>query len=214
MAREQTRTHTHHNYHLLRSSDLALILIGFLSLGVLRADLAVTAGFLFAIPYLFATKRTTLLSHLALAFFLAVLWMIAAKDTYQYNKPFLTVFGINTFPLFAWTIGLLALYLIYSHIEHRFHKEPLVAKLLIFLAIYWPLLIIGETIAYHVFNVRNLATAMYPGLPFCNCLHAPPWMQAGYFLLGLIFLALCYVFDLENPHLTARLKPALAKNQP
>ena len=48
-----------------------------------------------------------------------------------------------------------------------------------------------ETISYHILEIRNLATANYKGLPICNCVHAPLWMQISYFIIGpLYFLVL------------------------
>ena len=64
--------------------------------------------------------------------------------------------------------------------------------------IFWALLILAEVLGYHVFEIRNAATGMYPGLPICDCIHAPPWMQAVYFALGPLYYGLLKMFKLER----------------
>ncbi len=58
-------------------------------------------------------------------------------------------------------------------------------------------LISVETIAYHLFGMQNLTAAAYPGIPICNCMHAQPWMQLSYFLLGPIYFIALKVFKVR-----------------
>ena len=44
--------------------------------------------------------------------------------------------------------------------------------------------VIAETVGYHLLGIHNIGTSQYVGLPLCDCLHAPIWMQIGYFSLG------------------------------
>jgi len=181
-------------------ADKVISIIVVLLLGIFRPDYVVIAAFILIIPYLALTQRNILFYHLMVASAVALIWMFIAKNQYEYNQAFLTIFGINLYPLFAWAIGLFAIYTIYSHYEHILKEQGYVKKILLFLMFYWPLLILGETIGYHVFNIHNIITASYVGLPLCDCIHAPRWLQISYFLLGPIFFTVAYILKLENPH--------------
>jgi len=182
--------------HLDRILSIVVIIL----LGVFKPDLVVIVVFFLIIPYLLLTQRKALLYHLIVAFFIALLWVFIAKDEYSYNSGFITIAGFSLYPLFSWATGLFALYLIYSHYEHKLKKQTFIKKLGLFTIFYWPMLIVVETIAYHIFDIKNLAAAAYRGLPLCDCIHAPLWMQIGYFSIGIIFFLLCYKLGLENPH--------------
>ncbi|MBL7054392.1 hypothetical protein ISS05_01390 [Candidatus Woesearchaeota archaeon] len=183
--------------------DIILSVVVVISLGVFKPDLVVIAAFFLIIPYLLLTQRKALLYHLIVAFFIALLWMLIAKNEYSYNSGFITIAGFSLYPLFSWTLGLFGLYFIYSHYEHKLKKQKFIQKLGLFILFYWPLLIIAESVAYHIFNIKNIAAAAYSGLPFCDCIHAPLWMQISYFSLGIIFFLACYKLGLENPHFRA-----------
>lgn len=187
-------------------ADKILSVVIILLLGVFKPDYVVIAAYLLIIPYLFLTQRKILFKHLFISSVVALIWMLIAKNQYGYNQDFIAIFGINLFPLFAWAIGLFIVYIIYSHYEHILKECGFVKKLILFVIIYVPLLIAVETIAYHLFNIKNLAAAAYPGLPICDCIHAPLWMQASYIALGPIFFSLCYMLKLENPHFKIKKK--------
>ena len=180
--------------------DRILSIIVVLLLGIFKPDLVVIVAFFLIIPYLLLTQRKILIYHLIVAFLISLIWMLIAKNHYSYNQLFLSILGINLYPLFSWTIGLFVLYVVYSHYEHKLKEQIFSKKIILFIAFYWPILIIVETIAYHLFNIKNTSTAIYKGLPLCNCMHAPIWMQIGYFSIGIVFFVLCYVLKLENPH--------------
>ena len=183
-------------------ADKIFTIVVILFLGIYRPDYVVIAAYFLLIPYLVLTQRSSLLYHLLAASIVAITWMLIAKKQYGYNHEFLTLFGINLYPLFAWAVGLFLIYVLYSHYEHILKEEGFLKQFLLFIAFYIPLLIAVEAIAYHVFNIHNVAAAAFPGLPICNCLHAPRWVQLAYFAMGPIFFLLCYFLKLENPHLS------------
>tara|TARA_Y100000310_G_scaffold221415_1_gene222985 strand:- start:1629 stop:2297 length:669 start_codon:yes stop_codon:yes gene_type:complete len=177
---------------------MAIIFVVFL--GIFRPDAIVIIGYFILFPYLLITKRKNAFLHLCIASIVALIWTIIASKQYGYNQEMWMFLGLNTFPLFAWASGLFTIYLIYSHWEHKLKFKTPVKKLLLFIALYWPMLLILETVGYHYFNIQNVATAIYAGLPLCNCMYAPLWMQISYFALGPIYFIVCELIGLENPH--------------
>jgi len=181
-------------------ADKALFILVIALLGILRPDFLMIGVYLMLFPYLFLTARKIAFYHLFVSSLMALIWVIIAKNQYGYNQDMLLIFGLNSFPLFAWASGLFAAYLIYSHWEHKIKFAGFFKKILLFTAIYWPILLFLETISYHLFNIRNLATAAYVGLPICNCIHAPSWMQIAYFAMGPLYFGIYKLIGLENPH--------------
>lgn len=171
-----------------------------LFLGIFRPDYVVIAAYFLLIPYLFLTQRMLLFYHLIVSSGVALIWVVIAKNEYGYNIDFITIGDINLYPLFAWAIGLFFTYVLYSHYEHILKRQGYIRKILLYAAFYIPPLIAVETIAYHWSNIHNIATAAFSGLPLCDCIHAPHWMQASYFAVGPIFFTICYLLKLENPH--------------
>ncbi len=180
--------------------DKIITLLIFFLLAIFRPDLVMIGAYILLFPYLYLTSRKRLIYHLFVSSGVALIWMIFAHNQYGYNKEMLTIFGITIYPLFAWATGLFLTYILYSHLEHKINSKSYAKKMLLFIAIYWPLLISIETIAYHVFNIQNASAAIYNGIPFFNCIHAPIWMQISYFALGLIYFGICELIGLENPH--------------
>ena len=181
-------------------ADKAIYILVVILLGVFRPDVLMICVYFMLYPYLFLTARKNAFYHLYVSSLIALIWMLIASNQYRYNREMLTIFGMNTFPLFAWASGLFAAYLIYSHWEHKFKFASPIKKLMLFAAFYLPIIISVETIAYHVFNIKNLSTAVYVGLPVCDCIHAPRWMQISYLALGPIYFGICELIGLENPH--------------
>lgn len=190
----------------LISADITVIIIGILLLGVFRPDYVVMFLYLAVMIYLLLTKRKNLVEHLLLATGLAFIWMTIAKNQYGYNQQFLTFAGYSVFPLFAWSLGLFGAYLLYSHFEHILAKKNVYLSMLWFTLGYAFALILLESLSYHVFDIQNVATGMYAGIPIGNCLHAPTWMKISYFSLGPVFISMCYILGLENPHVKIKNK--------
>ena len=183
---------------LIIDSIFSIIVI--VLIGLIRPDYIIIATYFLIILYLIISERKKFFYHFLIASLIAIIWMIIAKNEYGYNQDYLTIYGFNTFPLFSWAIGLFAIYVLYSHIEHIFIEKGFIKKLILFSILFIPILIFVETLGYYVFDIHNIATDNFKGLPICNCIHAPWWMQLSYILLGPIFFSICYLLKLENPH--------------
>ncbi len=170
--------------------DKSLITITFVFFGLFRADLVIMMVYLLLVPYIYITNRKSTLLYLALASILSVLWAIFARDQYGYNTEFINIYGVNIFPLFAWAAGLFAMRILFDNLVSFFPKDSEYRKFAKFSIIYFILLVSAEYIAYHHLNIQNVSTSQYEGLPFCDCLHAPRWMQFSYFAMGPFFFIL------------------------
>lgn len=156
-------------------------------------DLLLGCALLLVIVYIGVFKKSELIRPLLIAAGLAVAWTFLAREEYGYNAPVTVIYSVNLYALFAWTLSMLLSYQIYKLLHRRFPVKKLWAKLLLYNSFYLPLLILFETVAYYNLGIVNLATAQYSGLPICNCLHAPHWMQLSYILMGSVYMILVYV---------------------
>jgi hypothetical protein len=137
--------------------------------------------------------------------FISFVWVLIGKDMYSYNYAFFEVRGFDWFPFLVWGVGLYLIYGFYLLLTKNLKEVGFLKRLFIFLAIYWPILILAETVGYHFFGIHDLSTAAYPGLPICDCMHSPRWMQAVYFSLGPIYFFVCsYLKLINNPKNDAR----------
>ncbi len=169
-------------------------------LGILPPDLFMIGVYVFIYFYMFLTGRRKALPYILLSTIYAIIWVYNANGSYGYNQEMLVIFKMNALPLFAWASGLFGAYFIYAHFERKLKKPNFFKELLLFAVIYWVFLLGIETVAYHVFNIQNIATAnTYPGLPFCDCIHTPKWMQTMYLLNGPIYFTVCKLLRFENP---------------
>jgi hypothetical protein len=178
--------------------DKGVYLVGLGSLGLFRPDYALAGVLLFLFPYLYYTRRMGAFAHLALAGSVSFLWVLLAHAQYQYNQPLWTFFGLPIFTFLGWTLGLTGAYLLYAHWEQKY-ATPF-GKFCAFTLFFWVLLILTESNSYHLFGIQNSLTASFQGLPLCDCIHAPRWMQIAYFLLGPLYFLLCEAIGLEHPH--------------
>jgi len=170
--------------------DKLLIISTFLLFGLFRADLVIMVVYILILPYVYLTNRKSELMFLFLASALSVLWALLARDQYGYNTDFISFYGYNIFPLFAWAAGLFAMRVLFNNISNYFPKDSEYRKFAKFSFIYFFLLVTAEYLAYHHLNIQNISTSQYQGLPFCDCLHAPRWMQFSYFAMGPVFFIL------------------------
>jgi len=143
-------------------------------------------------------KGKKLFSHFFVSFLVIFFWLAMVKDWYYYNHRFFEIYGINLLPLTFGTIGLFFIYLVYAFVLSGLKESNPIKQFIIFIAIAWVILIAAETIGYYLFDIHNLKTANYPGLPICNCIHAPAWMKLGYFLIGPIYIFICHLLKLET----------------
>ena len=165
---------------------------------VFRPDILAIIVYLSLYVYLILTKRKKDIVYLLMSSLLAIVWTVLARNNYGYNREMIHIFGLSAFPLFAWATGLAALYLVYHDIEQIFMKNNgWLKRFVLFTILYFLFIIVLETIAYHVFDIRNVATEIYPGLPICDCIHAPKWMQLSYFLIGPIYFIICRNYKLK-----------------
>jgi hypothetical protein len=182
----------------IKYTDISLYLVGFILLGVIRHDILFIVAYFLLYPYLTITKRKKEITYLIVASVISLIWVLFANKQYGYNKEVFFVFGLNTAPLFAWAVGLFAIYFLYSAIEKKLYLKNIFTQTGVFITLYWTLLITIETIGYHVFDIKNLTAAMYSGLPLCNCIHAPLWMQIAYFLIGPMYFCVIKLMIVKN----------------
>jgi hypothetical protein len=183
--------------HLL-FADITVFLSIVALMIIFRPDMVLVAVYVLIFPYLYVTGRKSAFFHLIVSSIVGLIWVLIANNQYGYGRDMIRLFGLHTFPLLAWPLGLLGAYLAYSYAEHKIKITNRIKKFILFIVMYWSLLIASETIAYHVFIFRNVATSMYAGLPLCDCIHAPWWMQLAYVAMGPIYFGICEVLGLEN----------------
>jgi hypothetical protein len=171
-------------------SDSLLIMLSLLAMRFMRQDLALIAASVVIVPYLMLTQRKNHIPLLIIAFLISLVWNLVAQGLYAYGIGELVISGVNLYSLLAWALGLFSVYLVYLAIACQV-KISLPKRAMIFLAIYWPLIIAAETLAYHVFKFRNLAATAYPGLPVCDCIHGPLWLQLAYLSMGPLYFLVC-----------------------
>jgi hypothetical protein len=126
------------------------------------------------------------ITAIILSILLSAIWLNFSHDFYLYNHNFLNFGQAVVYPFIAWLIGLVLLFFIYEKISRK--ASDFLAAFMLTVLIYWLSLLVLETFSFHVLDIKNLATDAYPGLPLCDCLHAPRWMQATYFVLGPFYL--------------------------
>lgn len=182
---------------------ILLDLLGFfaalLILVVVPADVATPLIYVLVLIYLLVFRRIADVKRMGLATIIGVTWMIFAKDMYQYVGSFYTVAGINIFPLFAVPIALMGIWVLYQAVSVFLASKSFHWRIGLFtIFVNWPVLILVEYLGYHWLDIQNASTSQYAGLAFCDCLHAPWWMQLTYFAFGPIFFALCYALDLHH----------------
>lgn len=169
-------------------------------LAIFKPNLVLIGAYFLLLPYLILSKRIEALKYLIVSSLIALIWILFANDLYGYNKEMILFFGFNSFPLFAWSLGLFTIMMMYLHWNYILRTRIFIFKFIFFCLIYWTLLLSVETIAFHIFNIKNLTTSMYSGLPICDCIHAPFWMQIVYLLLGPIYLIMVQLLGFKNPN--------------
>jgi hypothetical protein len=182
-------------------TDLSIGICIFLQVIIFReyADVILLISWILIICYLFLMRRYYAIMHQLIATFLATAWVSFARDFYGYRFDYLTIGGLNTFPLLAWTIALLGL----GELCNNFEMRRKIFYFFLFVPMFWISLILVETVAYHVLNMRNVMTSSFGGIPFIDCLHAPRWMQVSYFCIGPLYYGLTKSAD----HLVAKWNP-------
>lgn len=119
-----------------------------------------------------------------LSLIIAVTWTYATRQMYDYNMSFTSVSGVSLFPIVGWTLALFTGYFAVNAIIKHAGVRHIAIQFVIVGLFYAIAVVIAETVGYHVIGIQNIGTSAYAGLPVCDCLHAPAWMQIGYFALG------------------------------
>lgn len=145
-----------------------------------HADWVLLTSWVLVLGYLGYQQRRYALLHQLLSTFFAVCWVSFAKDYYGYQFDYVKIFGMNSLPLMAWSLTLLGL----GEVCNYLNMSKKIYNFLIFVLAFWFFLILFETVAYHVLEIRNTVTGSFAGLPYCNCIHAPTWMKVVYFSMG------------------------------
>jgi len=150
--------------------------------------------YILTIVYLITVNDKILLRNIVIGSIIAFTWAFLGRAEYGYNNPgFIIFFGVNLFPFFGFSVGSFSAYITYYKFNEYLKIKGTFLKFILFTVVSWSLLVIFETLGYHLFNVHNDATAMYPGLPICDCMHAPTWMKIIYFSLPLLYYIVCEI---------------------
>lgn len=179
-------------YALLISDILILVLIiAGISIFQGHADLVLFSFWFVIVFYALAFKRYKTILHLIISTLIALIWVYSARNNYGYNYTYYTLFGMNLLPVMAWSLGLIGVSEIFNHITFK----RIWLKLIVFIPVFWIQLILIETYAFHMIEIRDTMSGNSIGLPFCNCIHAPWWMRVAYFSMGPAFYGLTLIAD-------------------
>jgi hypothetical protein len=169
---------------------LSGIIIG-MSIFAGHADVVLLLSWIIILTYAIVTKRYFTIIHLILSTIIAIIWVYIARGNYGYNHTYFTIAGMNTLPLMAWSLGLIGVSEIFNH----FRTNRQLINFILFIPVFWILLVLIETYAFHVIEIRDTMSGNSIGLPFCNCIHAPWWMRIVYFSLGPAYYGLTILAD-------------------
>lgn len=174
-------------------TDLLILaaILASISLFAGHADIVLLLSWLIVALYTWFTHRKFSFVHLILSTLIAICWVYIARENYGYNHKYITIFHVNILPLLAWSLGLLGVSEIFNH----FRSKRRIVNLILFIPVFWFLLLLIETYAFHVIEIRDTMSGNSIGLPFCNCLHAPWWMRIVYFSMGPAYYALTLLAD-------------------
>ena len=173
----------------LAIADLSLFGAIIFMLAFFRPDIVFPTIYLLLYALTLLTGRRGLLPHLLLASVCSVVWMLIGGGIYGYQGAYFSIGPISIYPLAAWAVGFFLAYACSTHIGLR--RPTWLKRFGSYAVCYWFILILYETLAYHVFEIRNPATLGYAGLPLCDCIHAPPWVQVAYLSMGPLYFLLC-----------------------
>lgn len=167
------------------------VIIAGISIFAGHADIVLLSAWILIFVYALTTKRFLTIIHLLLSSIIALFWVYFARENYGYNHFYITIAGMNILPILAWSLGLIGVSEIFNHFKS---KRPFL-NLLLFIPLFWVLLLLIETYAFHVIEIRDIMSGNSLGLPFCNCLHAPWWMRIAYFTMGPLYYGLTQIVD-------------------
>lgn len=155
-----------------------------------RKDILIFSFYVIIYFYTIRFKRDSI-KYLGLSTLIAIIWVYIAKDYYIYTPDMATLFGLDVYPLLTWSLGLLALRELYDYIKPKNTTKAIIIITISYIAA----LIILETVSYHIIGFRNSSLETYPGLPICDCIHVPLFMQIYYLTIGPIYYILTLLLD-------------------
>ena len=179
--------------HIFLISDLIILMLVIAGISLFQdhADVVLLISWFLIATYIASFRRYKSFSHLMISTFIAILWVYLARNHYDYNLTYYKVAGMNLLAVVSWALGLMGILEIFNHFV--FKRE--IIRFLTFVLIFWIVLILIETYAFHVIVIRNTATGSTTGLPFCNCIHAPWWMRLVYSAMGPVFYGITKITD-------------------
>lgn len=179
--------------HIFLISDLIILLLIITGISFFqnRADKILLFFWVFIAMYTLSLRRYLSFIHLIISTCIAFIWVSIARINYGYNYNYYTVAGMNLLPIMAWALGMIGILEIFNH----FAFKNKIVRVVTFIIIFWIVLILIETYAFHVIGIRNTATGTNIGLPFCDCIHAPWWMRIVYFTLGPAYYGITIISD-------------------
>jgi len=186
--------YTHRRFNLV--ADASIFFVIFALLIVLRPDVVFPLIYLLLFPYIFFTGRNYLLRYLIIASVCSLVWMLIGGGIYGYQDTYFSIGPISIYPLAAWTVCFFLAYLFAGHFDND--QAAFWKKFLVYSICYLFFVIFYETVAYHVFEIRNPTTIGYPGLPVCDCIHAPVWVQVTYLSMGPVYYLICQFPGIRN----------------
>ncbi|OGT89379.1 MAG: hypothetical protein A2286_12460 [Gammaproteobacteria bacterium RIFOXYA12_FULL_61_12] len=194
--------------------DLLLAGIAIAALPLIGTGVVMVLLTLIAVPYFRLPGKRHLLAPFLIALAMASIWAWIAGDMYRYRESLLLLGQVNLYPVLFWLFGLFVNMTLYDDLMRYLHRHPIWVHLAVFSLMFWAGLLFVEVMAYHVYGVRNLATLGYPGLPGCDCIHGPRWMQTSYLASGPVyFIAITLLgYHQNHPHwppVRCRLFPGL-----
>lgn len=168
--------------------ELSLLIIFILLFPFVRKDILIFSFYVVVYFYIVRFK-TNSIRYLGLSTIISIIWLSIAKDFYFYNTEMVKLFGLEIYPLLAWSLGLFAIKELYENIA----PKNKIKAILLLTIIYIISIITVETVSYHVVGFKN--SFNYAGLPLCDCIHVPVFMQIYYLTIGPIYYALTLLLD-------------------
>lgn len=126
------------------------------------------------IAYLYLKNKEDIQKELVIAFIMSLIW-VYSSGLYQYRDANHILFGVNLFPLVAWTTGLVLLREIYEELKGKH-------KLLKISMIYVVALLLVEYVGYNYWGIQ--LNHCYNGLFNAELMHMPTFGQVYYFMAG------------------------------
>jgi hypothetical protein len=178
-------------FSLITDLIIMMMIIAGISLFQDHADVVLFISWFVIAIYTISLRRYKSFLHLIISTCIAIFWVYMARDYYDYNFTYYKVAGMNLLAVLSWALGLVGILEVFNH----FVFKKRIIQFLVFALIFWIVLILIETYAFHVIVIRNTATGSNIGLPFCNCIHAPWWMRIVYFTMGPAYYEITKIAD-------------------